>query len=557
MLNGDEDAMNISNRLLMAVLSLCLTIPAFPSASAYSGDKNADKELIRTAHRLRIPVEQLKNARKSLQEATDLANSMEPFPVNEIDNLAQSWNRLEPSRAEGVIESFLADVRQLAGNAGDINSYQRDVFAARYLIELLSSSNSEKAAQLSESWPQPPRSLGENARSIRNSTILGLRRNWVYGLTQSDPQSAFEQLSKEYAAGSLSHDSSVVSSLARGLAGAGMKEEAQSLINRTIRDFESKADDPDTLGNFRNFLQGTVSFMNSEQVVAAVNRLAQMKTRTSPDFEIYTMRKGDGKTDLTQDEYSFLQLVSSLQRRPQLLLQALAKFPELQSKLEPIGGIEAYLSSGFSGNDPVLIRHDEAHTDYSKTDTEPATREKLLRKFGVKAASSPDIVRRELRKTVRGPESINMLLALAGSATEKYPEMAEIALEISEQLLPRLESCEERMEPFWKIIQMYRKLNGEVDEDLLKRGFVLLDCIQQERRIRQEQWRAMGNVEIETGPTAGTGIPWADNFEVFLVTELAKDSYDKAIDYARSFEDSHIRLQFMIGIARSLGEASY
>ena len=67
----------------------CITFSAFPQESKVTNTGTVSKELRRTARRLHIPVEQLKKARRTLQEATDLAKQIKPFPVSQMFNLTQ------------------------------------------------------------------------------------------------------------------------------------------------------------------------------------------------------------------------------------------------------------------------------------------------------------------------------------------------------------------------------------------------------------------------------------------------------------------------------------
>jgi hypothetical protein len=68
--------------LCLIVGVFCFTCLAFPQEVKVIGSGSSDsKELMRTAQRLHIQVEQLKKARRTLQEATDLAKQIKPFPT--------------------------------------------------------------------------------------------------------------------------------------------------------------------------------------------------------------------------------------------------------------------------------------------------------------------------------------------------------------------------------------------------------------------------------------------------------------------------------------------
>src|SRR6266487_768035 len=102
------------NRFISTVICLVL---ASSIAPAQEERARSDKELKRTAYRLHIDVEKLKNARQALREATELARRLEPLPVQHVYQLVQLWIEIDRPRAAGTVESIVSDLRTAAQSA--------------------------------------------------------------------------------------------------------------------------------------------------------------------------------------------------------------------------------------------------------------------------------------------------------------------------------------------------------------------------------------------------------------------------------------------------------
>jgi len=115
--------MKNSKRLATILIILCIAFPVLGKDYESGSTDKEEKELKRIAHRMRIPVEQLENARSALQEATDLAITLDPFPTSKINNIVSDWNTLQPSKAESVSEYFALELQLRALEAMDDKSY--------------------------------------------------------------------------------------------------------------------------------------------------------------------------------------------------------------------------------------------------------------------------------------------------------------------------------------------------------------------------------------------------------------------------------------------------
>ena len=83
-------------------------------------------------------------------------------------------------------------------------------------------------------------------------------------------------------------------------------------------------------------------------------------------------------------------------------------------------------------------------------------------------------------------------------------------------------------------MRAYRQLDGEVDADLLKDGFLLADEIREQDRKER--------------PATPYSSGLADGIENSLVAEYARDNFDAALRYALAIPDERRRLTVLVGI---------
>lgn len=538
--------MKILHTFVSIVLLVCIP-PAFAYEAGNTAGHEQDKELKRTAHRMRISVERLQDARDALMEATGLVMVIDPFPVEQLSGLASSWSQLYRSRAESTIESLLVDLGYRCNESIDIPSYQKALSTAAILFNMLADFNSDKPQVIVDAWPYPPEYLGEAALDARRKMIGKVKRNALMRLLREDPAKAKELLYSLEGEDSL--DYGTAASVAQNLANSGMLGEAQEIIDDTLNDFKNQSvSDPEIYGKYQSFIQRVIRYMDADQTRAAIDDFAGMAGQTPPGGgDSVTLERGNIEVELTGTEYRFLSLLRSLQQRPELLVDTLNSRPELKAKLDDIGGIDSYFGAGRYGSERVNIRHNKPSNPAAKA--VPATvlnlqsSSEILKKIKGKASKDPSLVRRKLSEIAKGPEGIDLLVRLAMSSTYQDPDLAEMALEKARTLLQQTDSIEKKSSILQNLIRAYRQLDGEVDEDLLRRGFIIADRM---RVLHLDANPPGGN------PGTGSFAAMADQLEIFLISELARDSYDKAIQYVRSLDNGKYKLECMLRIAQVL-----
>jgi hypothetical protein len=149
-----------------------------------------------------------------------------------------------------------------------------------------------------------------------------------------------------------------------------------------------------------------------------------------------------------------------------------------------------------------------------------------------------------------------MLINLAQKASYEYPDLAGIALEIAQDLLPEIDNPSLRSMMLQNLVRAYRNLDGEVSEEMIRDGYILADDMrQQEELSRQSAQPILGQMVAIMSFGSMSSVSNADRLEIFLVSELARDSFDQAIRFARTIEDDALRLEYLVQIAQKLGSS--
>src|SRR5437867_11517901 len=115
--------MSRSTNLFSLVLVPLLTLTAF--AQQFTVVSSNDKELRRSAHRLRIAPERLRQARRALEEATGIVGSMNPMPGAQLDQLGSLWPQIHHTAARQRLEQLSTELRRAAADAPDAAAYRQ------------------------------------------------------------------------------------------------------------------------------------------------------------------------------------------------------------------------------------------------------------------------------------------------------------------------------------------------------------------------------------------------------------------------------------------------
>jgi hypothetical protein len=526
-----------------------LAVPVFPEETKITGLHAEAKELKIAAHRSHIPVEQLKNARRALQEATDLfmISSPDQYAGSRVLFLYTFWQQMSPSRANEIADEFIRKLRSEAVKATKPSVYQQAAENAVSLMRFFTESDFEKMQAFIRSWPAPPAGTAVPADFLKNMESKE-RENTFWKVVKSDPQKALTFLSGDPE----KYDYLFSWAIAEGFMNAGKKEEADRLINRIIKNFTESTGDKDAIREYKNFLWRASSALDNDHANAAINALfAMFAKQGNPVGCSGTLKIFDATIDLTCIESEVLDIVRYFHERPEFLIRTLDSFPSLKSKLAGFGGIDSIYQSR-SKPSLAITKDGSTETRFEPREPDvPEDSEKLLKELSGEVKSNPEYVKRRLREAAK-KSGIEILIGMAWTKPNRNDivgadDLAVMALETARQLNSEITSPRDRQDYF--IIRAYRQLEGTVDHELFKNGFQLVD------QLKKEKLKPNPAQPVEIG--SGCGFTSAECLESRLVHELAKDSFKEAMAHAHSIKNKDFKFYCLLTIVGALSYPNF
>jgi hypothetical protein len=186
-------------------------------------------------------------------------------------------------------------------------------------------------------------------------------------------------------------------------------------------------------------------------------------------------------------------------------------------------------------------------------------------------------------------------MSLAMMSSNDNSDLGSLVLEVAKPLVSQVEPLEKRATLLQRLISASRQNEGKVDSELVRNGFTLADQLREKSKnpsdstatgkgnmpgaskdfqtaLREAMAMSKAGVPDEAidammkeyepammaaamgGSLGMTSSPerGADRLETFLVSEVAKDNYDKAIDYAHSRKGDNLKLTCLIRIIQTL-----
>lgn len=505
------------------------------------------KELKRTAHRLGIPAEQLRHARRILQEATDLACRLDPAPLEGFQELASLWQQIDPKQAQAAVNPLIGVARSIARDATSFPRYQQAAYAAFTLAGEAFRADFEAAHRFIRDWPPPPESAGKGARDYLAGLERHLRQQSFQYLAQSDPDRAlpllYEQIESDPGDASIYWNSAQV---ARMLLQSSRQEEAFRLIDRMMDCYARNSAGAPATQAYESFLSTVMPLLDGERAAAALARLIA-ESQTAQANCAGSLVSGQSSIELSCVESRVLRLVRYTSK-PGLIMKALEELPGLKAKLDAVGGIDVL----FQPRAPVEFRYASARGGYITQGGSAMmpTPDTLYRELRTKRTSDPEFVRARIREVAGRADGIPQLINLAHMAAHSDPELAEMALKEARLLVACAEPLERRSSSLQALIGAYRHLDGEVDPDLLRAGFILVDEMRRQEAERESGFAPTGQ------PAPGSRIRSSDSLESFLVGETAREDLDAALRYIRPLPAPR-RFECLLAMARALSQRNY
>jgi hypothetical protein len=524
-----------------------------------------DRDLKRTAHQLRITVEQLKNARAALQEATGYA--AHSTDASSLSQLAQSWIRVDRAKAQGAIEAMYAQLRVDAQGASDAVTYQRYMSAAEAVLVALTLLDLDRAIDLWSQWPDPPAALGASAEQMRDQMKKQFQSQVLSRMIMDDPERALALLKEQ---GTKSTDVSTIIRLTMHLNQIGRKDEALDLVDQTIADFGQSTLDARTIQSYLSFVR-MLPNVDSGRYLQAVNvLLSQLSQQAGPNTG-GTLTVDGQSIQLSTPEAVLVDLCRGLGGRPDLMTKTLSAIPGLKSKIDSLGGIDdagristtmrldyalgntrmSVNSGGVSitSSSPVGARGAATPSvGPSATNVNPAqTASQLYPGLRGKARKNPSFVSQKLSELAGDPNQIDVLVNLANRASTDDPDLASMALEAASRAVMQVDPLQKRISTLQNLMRTYRMCEGEVSSDLVQMGFRLV------QQLREEEKNAASALPpgVTSRPPGGSS---ADRLEASLMAEMALENFEGTMRSVRSMPEEQ-RLLTLVQIVQNLSQS--
>ena len=501
------------------------------------------RDLKRTAHKVRMTIEQLKNARAALQEATELARDMEPVPTHQISSLGGHWIRLHPTKAPREIESLLDHLRPLAKESRNEQDYSRYTAAAKRLLNDLVKVDENKAFDLAERWPASE--AVENTVGIQSRLQEQIRARRLQDQMNVYPERISAMLPADLTAVGYGTRASLVESLIL----SGEKQQAYEIIDMSISEFSNGSPDQRQVQDYLSLLVRLheIDPMRFNKGFAALRPYLDRHAHDDPIDHVTVI---DQRIPINHAERTILIILQSMDRRlPETMLKVLNTMPSLKARLDTAGGIDSFLSPPRHARKRVSYSYEFTPNGSAGAHTSPesyARGSKLINELSGKATTNPSIARHVLSRSATEPTDIDTLIVIAKRTGWRDPDLATLALEVASDHLELITPLEKRAEKLKEVIRTYRWVNGEVDRELLTKGFLLA-----------AEMRDTNNQELDSRATQKRSKTATGNLESYLIAEYARDDYNAAISYVHSMSEDNAKLSALLHIARSLGSSNH
>ncbi len=523
--------MKIPKRFLCRAGLLLFVFPLHAQDGKLEIVNPGSRELKRSAFRLRMPAERLKNARAALQEATDIARLARPIPVRHFFQLGDFWVQLNRAKAEEAINGMLATLRTAAQGATASSQYRDATTAAQMLIGSLSQVDPDQSIQWAREWPKPSPSLGPESLAGDDGLERQLRRSALQRLAYTDPEAAL----RIWSAGPdrATDDYDVRGPLAAQLAQTGRTEEADKIIDRTLAEFAAAKPDPSVWNSYGNFLS-SLSQAAPDRFLEAFRLWARNPPPPTPGTSSTMLPAGDQAIPLDSSEAAALNILRSIGSRPELMMKALDSVPTLKAKIDQAGGIDRALNGQGFMRDRILVQNPDGSLRTAAADPDKPSAPTLFSELRGKSAKNPQLVRNRLA-SVANPEAVGQLLQIAMMSVGQDPDLTCLAVEMARPIVLRIDPPARRLSYFQQLVMTTRQCEGEVDSSLIKEGFILADELR----------------ERDGFPPAKPGYSAADQLEANLLSELARDNFGAAIRYVRSMSEDQQKLGALMRILQA------
>lgn len=490
-------------------------------------------DLERTAHRLRISVEQLQQARQVLDEATELLAKAELQDLAKGGQIAAFWGKIHRRQAIDRLEGLIMQRSRQVPGLEDPSGYDVLTKWAIQTASRLASLHPSRALQAVEAWPPPPRHLGERAADLYEQIHSKLAGDGFPSRYDKDPPGTL---------GRLLNSSSPVGRIYSELIEVRRSQDRQE-ANRVIDEFVAEMGKMDaqrgTLLQLSNMIQrtGELPHDRTEELSEALVSAYQRYGDSQAEGLSYLFEANGQQVELGPGEYQFLHDLRRFAGQPEMTLRMADSWPGLREKIDLMGGLDRAISAR-----PAHLRRPADSGNPSPQQNADKAME-LLQELRYEALEHPGWVRRRLDQTAQqSQDGFNLLMRFAQSSRILQPELAALALERAKAFIDEAQDPVAASSCFMYFARTYRELEGSLTPALIRQGFQLLDDLEQANLRKEEGMSASSRSKRISVSSA----------RAFLVGEWARIDFLGSLAEARAEEDLGERLRLLTSIVGHL-----
>ncbi|MEE8584371.1 MAG: hypothetical protein V3T83_05910, partial [Acidobacteriota bacterium] len=134
-----------------------------PAQAQVAVIRDGDRELKRTAHRLKIPAGQLQQARIALREATQSLHEVEVERLGEGKQIPPFWLRLHRGEAVPSLQALLTARSREVPRLENAARYEKLLRWAVEVVSRMAELDPSRGLQALQSWPAPQEWMGDSA----------------------------------------------------------------------------------------------------------------------------------------------------------------------------------------------------------------------------------------------------------------------------------------------------------------------------------------------------------------------------------------------------------
>ncbi len=520
--------------LLAALLPAQVVAQENPTQVQVVGIEN--RYLSYVARKHSVSTNRIVQARIALRAvSSEIVDSQQLPRAYDLDSASRFWLGIDRNRASQELGEFLKNLADRAASS-DRPDYPSATRSAFGVAARMAEVDPDRASGIIQAWPAPSQTAGEAAQELYARIQQAFQDPAFIEQLKSNPSSAIESLG-------LSKFDRRMNRLE-----GRPPDERRRLADLIVADLlEEYSKGPWDRGRIGEYLS-RVRQIGQERAEAMPDLLAILGDAIEQDegrddgYQIVTVNNLGQATvrDLTEAVLSHL--MPLMLGHSEAVMSWMDTMPELRKRFE-LRAARRRSQGRDRARAAAVVRPNP-----SKPLQEDRFGPRTVDRLGRAILSKPLQVKQALVRISESEDGFRKLLHIAetanfspsGADAAPFPELTWQALEVARGLLTESESLLQRLARLESYLRIYRSVEGELDSDLLKKGFSLLDDLRDAGAVGSHNG---------IGPRLGARI---DEFESVLIGESALQDVQAALRNARKIEEEPRRIRAMLKIIQSL-----